>query len=225
MLYLGFTLGLLNSLHCLGMCGPLVWALTAQGGRFTRQTWPAVAAYHIGRIGVYGLLGLVAGSLGHLVSWVGWQSYLSVAAGVLMLLGAVGRLPHLASSRWSSWLHRGHRLFAGKRTISARLAVGALNGILPCGLVYGAMAGAAASGSTAGGVTFMVLFGTGTLPALLLMQVARPQIERLVSARVRKLAPVGLLVVSLLLLGRGLQHLPFAHEAGKASAIPVCHGR
>lgn len=225
MTYLGFTLGLLNSLHCLGMCGPLVWALTAQGGRFSRANWAAVSAYHIGRIGVYGLLGIIAGSLGHLVSWVGWQSYLSVAAGILMLLGAVGRLPHLAPSRWSSWLHQGHKLFAGKRSIGARLSVGALNGLLPCGLVYAAMAGAAAAGSTAGGSTFMLLFGLGTLPALLLMQVARPQIDRLVSARFRKLAPVGLFVVSLILLGRGLHYLPGAYFSGNTTEIPVCHGR
>lgn len=225
MFYLGFTLGLLNSLHCLGMCGPLVWALTAQGGRFTRQNWPTVSAYHLGRISVYGLLGLLAGSFGHLINWAGWQSYLSVAAGILMLLGAIGRLPHLASSRWSGWLHRGHRLIAGKRSVWARLATGALNGLLPCGLVYAAMAGAATSGSMAGGGSFMLLFGIGTLPALLLMQVARPQIDRLVSVRFRKLAPVGLLVVSIILLSRGLHHFQLPDSSAKSPEIPVCHGR
>ncbi|OIN60108.1 sulfite exporter TauE/SafE family protein [Arsenicibacter rosenii] len=225
MIYLGFTLGLLNSLHCLGMCGPLVWALTAQGGRFGSRTWPSVTAYHIGRIGVYSLLGVAAGSLGHLVSWAGWQSYLAIFAGMLMLLGAVGRLPHIASSRMSSWLHKGHRLFAGKQHPLARLAVGALNGLLPCGLVYGALAGASATGTAQDGALFMALFGAGTLPALLLMQVIRPQIERLFSARIRQWAPIGLLLVSMILLTRGFQHVSFSHPFGAADDIPVCHGK
>lgn len=169
---LAFFMGVFGSLHCVAMCGPLVLALsTGKPG----VPWRAVVnkiGYQAGRITMYALLGLAMGGIGHLFEIKGWQQGITLTTGLLLigmgLFSLLGkRFRGLANlqqrlvvplTRWIGyWLYRpgGH------------VVVGMLNGLLPCGMVYMALAAALSADSVGGGGMFMLLFGLGTWPAML----------------------------------------------------------
>lgn len=175
-----FLAGLAGSLHCVGMCGGFACALgPAHGGRLA--TLGRHLIYNLGRVSSYCFLGACAGSLGLLLVGQGaepaWtllaQRALALIAGLLMLvvglqfLGILGpwgpRLPALG------WLADGLRSLTRSHGLGAPLALGVLNGLLPCPLVYALLAYAAGSGGPGSGLATMVVFGLGTFPALLLM--------------------------------------------------------
>ncbi len=187
-----FLSGLLGSLgHCLGMCGPLVLMVGVQLRTTGLAPWPHLALYHGARLAVYSLLGAIAGTLGSLLR-LGPQ--LNRAAGVLSLvLGALVLLFGLAYLGWrpldlragtGGWLNRamGRALQRGGR--SGALLLGALNGLLPCGLVYSALLVAATAGGPLPGLLGMASFGAGTVPALLLVGAGAGAL----SARARQIA-------------------------------------
>jgi sulfite exporter TauE/SafE len=183
-----FVVGLLGGVHCAGMCGGIVGALSF-GTEATRR-WPILLAYNVGRIGSYTLAGAIMGALGFFFSGllpvqVAQQALLTVAAVFLVLMG-------LYLAGWSRWLVHveraggllwrriepfGRRLLP-VRTVGQGLLLGALWGWLPCGLVYSALVWTVASGGAAEGAALMLAFGLGTLPNLLLMGVAAAQINR-----------------------------------------------
>jgi uncharacterized protein len=203
-------LGFLGSLHCLGMCGPIALALPRQFGNKTALLLSRLS-YNGGRITTYALLGALCGMLGQLISIAGLQRWLSVSAGALILI--VIFLPRLfASSKGSSRFVAGiterfravwGRVFA-THSLAGLFGVGLLNGLLPCGLVYVALAAAIASGTVAQGAGYMALFGLGTFPAMF----AVAMFGTIVPARIRqslaRLLPVGATILALLLILRGL---------------------
>ena len=164
-------IGLGGSLHCVGMCGPLMFAnlLGRSNTGFSTSGW---LSYQLGRIGVYALWGALFGWIGSSVKLFGLQQNISLATGISILLALVllklfpgierslPKLSFFGSIRtfFSSTIH--------SKTPSAKIMGGMLNGILPCGLVYVAWAGAAASQDPIKGSLFMVFFGIGTLPML-----------------------------------------------------------
>lgn len=168
---LAFFMGLLGSLHCAAMCGPLVLALPSSGVS-QRKALLNKLVYHIGRLMTYGLLGLLIASVGNAISFRGWQQGVSVGTGLLLLLAGVFMFAGKYSTyliqqqqrilaplikRMGYWLFRpGGNLFAGM-----------INGLLPCGMVYMALAGALSANSVWNGGFFMLFFGLGTLPMML----------------------------------------------------------
>ncbi len=166
MIWGGLLLGLLGSLHCLAMCGPILWTLNQRH----RQSLRGQLIYHGGRIFTYVILGVLAGVLGISLRWTLGQQFLSIATGLLIILGLV------ISSRWYTgilnkplvWLklRMGNDLAMSP---NKQLWLGALNGLLPCGLTYVALATAISSGSMVSGALFMGLFGLGTLPMLIMI--------------------------------------------------------
>ena len=174
----GLLLGVSGSVHCAAMCGPLVavadGAAARQGGS---SRWRGRAMYHGGRMGVYALLGAAAGASGAAIEGRGFGRGLAVAAGLALMVqacvaaGAARGVAYSgpgtaashrlagAVSRAAGWLRR-HGL--------ARPSVmGALNGLLPCGLVYAALIAASGIGGVSAALSLMIGFGLGTLPALL----------------------------------------------------------
>ena len=217
-LALALTTGLLGGFgHCIGMCGPIVGALglAAPPGTPVPRLLRPQLAYHLGRITTYALVGGAMGLGGSFVNlaggMAGFQDAVAVIAGVLMValgLGAAGA---------SGWVRQAEGRVAGRvlRTVRGILGVGGgaegrayplglAMGFLPCGLSYSAFAGAAATGGLVPGLLFALLFGLGTLPALLLAGWA----VSVLSARARGLLyrVGGLLVafVGLLFVLRGL---------------------
>jgi sulfite exporter TauE/SafE len=173
-----FLLGLAGSLHCAAMCGPLLLAVNA--ARRQNPVRPAERlfggdmiqnfAYHGGRLVTYGFLGAVSGLIGAAVIFAGFQRWLSIGAGGLILLGTLTSLRlrwgGLAVRALSAARTRFGRLLHN-RALGAAALLGALNGLLPCGLVYVACAAAATAGGVAGGVAAMLAFGLGTAPMTL----------------------------------------------------------
>jgi uncharacterized protein len=201
-----FGLGILGSLHCAAMCGPLQLALpfgAAGSGRFIAGR----LLYQFGRILTYCLLGVLAGGIGKSLALAGFQRWLSIGLGVAMLLG------FLLSKRVTSWSVV-NRLIAALTTAMAAqmkrrgpltlLVLGMGNGLLPCGLVYTALAWAVAGGTFLAAIEFMAVFGLGTLPMLLAIGFLGRALPSAWRLRLSRLIPYGVCVVALLLILRGL---------------------
>lgn len=180
-----FTVGLLGSGHCLAMCGGIVTTLCGSSraaqrdAAAPRANLALVLGYHAGRIGSYAAAGAVAGTVGSFV-WLAdhalpAQRVLMVTAALLLLatglylLGfahLIAPLERLGARLWQHIAPVAARLAPAKTPLQA-IGLGALWGWIPCGLIYGALAIAATTGSPLGGALTMLAFGTGTLPALL----------------------------------------------------------
>ena len=195
-----FVFGLANSLHCAGMCGPLCVGLLSRG--------PAFAAYHAARVGSYAVAGAVAGAVGEwfgggeVIVSTGWISILFAA---MLLLGAFlpWRLP--SSALVDGALARGMRWLMGHGPVARGLGLGALTPLLPCGVLYVALAAALATGSSVHGAVELAVFALGAVPALALMQWQAGWLQRRLSAPRRALLMRGLTAVAAgVLLVRGV---------------------
>ena len=165
----GIVLGLAGSLHCLGMCGPLLIAAARLSGGETSKS-RSMALHHLGRITSYGLLGLTAGSLGQTLSLIGWQQPLTILLGVIILSTTLIARTRFVINRTTVWvgaLSRQLNVRLKNHPILAHLGLGMCHGLLPCGLVYIALAAAAATSHPVPGTVLMISFGLGTLPLLL----------------------------------------------------------
>jgi sulfite exporter TauE/SafE len=219
-----FLTGFLSSLHCVGMCGPLTAALPV-GHLSARARWRAAGLYHTGRIGTYATLGVLAGSLGFGLTQLGWQRPFSVAGGLALLIVVFWHNALPARLRWP-WLNtqiirRFQQLL--RQPGGAGLAgLGMLNGLLPCGSTYLALTGTLATQTPFAGATYMLLFGLGTLPALLSTSLLTGWLTVSGRRRLNRLRSVAAVIVAALLLLRGFTD--YASPAPSAGKIPVCHG-
>jgi sulfite exporter TauE/SafE len=228
MIAAALTLGFLGSLHCVGMCGPLVLAMPAGSGGASRR-WARRAVYHLGRSLTYGLMGAALGGLGLAASLAGMQGALSIFAGLLVLffawprrvtgsgsgMSAPGRWMHALRGRWQSLL--------AKPGWWSMFSLGALNGLLPCGLVYAALAGSAMVSTVGGGFFFMVAFGLATMPALLAVSAAPVLLRPSWRAPLRRLAPVASCALAVLLICRGFGFSPCCASLGTPPDAGCCH--
>ena len=231
MILLAFTLGLMSSFHCVGMCGPIALALPIHQGSKGRQIL-GLLTYNFGRISTYAVLGAAIGALGGAVVWVGYLRYLSIAAGALMLLYILwpARLdPFLkVPAFWQRAVARlkiGMAQYLRSRKLGGWAALGMLNGLLPCGLVYLALISAVAAGSFLNGATYMFAFGLGTLPAMMAVGFFKQWFSPALRSRMRRLTPVLMAVAGIWLVGRGLliQFPSLLPSSGAPTEIPLCH--
>jgi len=206
----GLAFGTLGSFHCVGMCGPLALSLPGEN----RRRWRFVAErllYNVGRVITYAGLGGLVGAAGRLVSLAGAQQALSIAIGALFVLAAglpwvsrhLRRFEQAPSTAFRPVLNSISGLY--RRSGSGSLLfVGLLNGLLPCGFVYAALATALSAGDAAASILFMVGFGFGTIPAMFGVSLLGRLFDGAWRSRLQRLAPVGLALVGLLLILRGL---------------------
>jgi len=227
----GFSLGLVSSLHCVGMCGPLLMSLPLQNLSVARRRI-ALATYHTGRLLVYAALGGISGLLGRHIYLAGFQQALSIGLGTLILLWMAVR--HLMPARGGSIVLR--KLFSPLEVLIIRLwrspsrqgfiLLGMANGLLPCGMVYLAVAGAFALPQAGESIAFMLFFGAGTLPALLALHYSRHWFGAGTRATARKAIPALIVLMGILLILRGLDlGIPFISPAlarGPGPAVS-CH--
>jgi sulfite exporter TauE/SafE len=227
MLFSALMLGLAGSLHCIGMCGPLMLALHGGGAD---QHWGKAAAYQLGRILTYTALGVFFGLAGKGMALAGLQQVLSIAAGIFMVGFAVlaWRIERILNSwalvqRWSAWLQKNMGVLLAQKYPNASFAFGMLNGLIPCGLVYAALAGAIASSGPVEGALFMSFFGLGTAPLMVATNVLGRHFGVSVRQKFQKIQPVLLLVSGILLIQRGL-HLDLSlFESAVPPAEMDCH--
>lgn len=207
-----FLSGLLGSLgHCLGMCGPLVTMLGIQLKARKPTGWPYHLLYHASRVGVYVILGTIVGGLGSVLGLgdsfgkvTGIVSLLLGLGVVLLGLGYLGWLPLGRIERAGTWINQAMDWALQQGSSVRVLALGALNGLLPCGLVYSALLVAASTGSPLTGTAGMAIFGLGTLPALLVVGVGAGALSARVRQTFVRVAGVLIVVVGLQLALRGL---------------------
>jgi sulfite exporter TauE/SafE len=229
------AMGLLGSTHCVLMCGGVV-AMTCSALPLSRRgrplaQLPYVLAYNTGRIASYATAGAVAGTIGATLASFGAveraQLALRLGAGAMMV--AVG-LYVAGLARALSWMERAGepvwrrvapiaRRLVPVRSPLAALALGALWGWLPCGLVYTALAAAVTSGSGAGGAATMAAFGLGTLPTLVAMGSTAAVIAR-AARRPWVRAAAGALIVAFGVVQ--VAHAGRAWAAARDGAAPAC---
>lgn len=187
-----FMLGLLSSAHCVGMCGGIMGALTmAVPAEARTRRWVLLLGYNLGRIGSYSLMGLMLGFFGQGLLEAGGAFWLRTLAGLLLI--AMG----LYLANWWRGLtyleHVGRYLWAylqplGKvclpvTSLPKALLLGAVWGWLPCGLVYSALVYAMAQGQVFTAALVMLVFGVGTLPAVLATGLAAQHMMRWLQQR------------------------------------------
>lgn len=200
-----FGLGIAGSLHCLGMCGPLVISMPFQQAR-NKAVIPASILYHIGKTVMYAALGLVAGSIGKGFSMFAWQQGLSIVAGVALLL--LTFLPSIKRRMgMPGWVQRSFaRLYASRENGTPLLrfmAFGLLNGLLPCGLVYAALAAATVTAHPLQGMLFMAVFGLGTTPSLTAVIFLQGKISTRFKASLMRTSYYLSILIGILLILRG----------------------
>ncbi|MES2726331.1 MAG: sulfite exporter TauE/SafE family protein [Bacteroidota bacterium] len=222
-----FVTGLVGSMHCAGMCGPIAFALPKHSST-TGHLFVSRLTYNLGRIFTYAVLGAIIGSLGFGLKIAGWQQSISILAGVLILVVTLMKLflPKILSKlEFNFWGNKWYgKLFRSKHLFSFFL-IGAFNGILPCGFVYVALIASLATQSVFYGALFMVLFGLGTFPIMfsisMLGQIVKPSIRQKASA----LTPVFAIIIALVFIARGMNlGIPYLspHIDNETQTVKMC---
>ena len=204
-----FLTGLIGSLHCLGMCGPIALALPGadrSGGGYLLGR----LLYNVGRILSYGLMGGIVAFLGVAAAMFEAQRWFSLALGIFLILlalrqyGLLGRrLPAQDNFLNRAW-RRGMSRVLQLRGYGGLFAIGVMNGFLPCGLVYAGLFIAANSTFAWEGAAKMAVFGLGTLPLMLTVSWSGKWLTAWLRTRVKWVMPMTMTFLGLLFLVRGM---------------------
>ena len=196
MIWTAFLLGFAGSLHCAGMCGPIALALPLPN-RSAQYLVLSRILYNFGRIFTYVLLGALFGLLGEGLFLAGGQKVIAMVAGAALLFAAVGlaqfeyglfKIPLF--DKMIDKVKQGFGYFYKRPGYLSVMGLGVLNGLLPCGLVYVAIAGAMATGTTYYSALFMLVFGLGTAPMMFGIGVSRKLFTPGMRKIFRKVAPL-----------------------------------
>lgn len=227
-----FILGLVSSVHCIGMCGPIVLALPYNNAN--SKWWFGPFAYNLGRIFTYSVLGFLLGWLGRGFYTADLQKGLSIVIGIFMILGAIA--PSLSKKfSWGQQLSQTYIKYLGKPMRKAIqqpnsisfLVLGLLNGLLPCGMVYAALAGAVSSNGPLTGSVFMASFGLGTFTLMFLLSLGAQKFSPVLRNRLQKLVPFILFLFGAWFILRGLNlNIPYLSPFIDRVTYDVttCHG-
>ncbi len=233
MLYTALLLGLMGSLHCVGMCGPIAFMLPLDRGNRLKM-FSQVFVYHFGRIAAYALMGLAFGFFGKGLYVFGVQQNLSIFIGILMILTII--IPQKIFNKYRltqpiykviSKIKGGLGKALQKKTADTFLTIGFLNGFLPCGLVYMALFAAIAMASPLEGSLYMALFGVGTIPLMTSAAFLGGVLKTPVRKRIRQLIPIFVVLVGILFILRGLGlGIPYVSPAPVGEVVTAeieCH--
>ncbi|MGR3808996.1 sulfite exporter TauE/SafE family protein [Jiulongibacter sp. NS-SX5] len=228
MIWTAFIMGLVGSLHCAGMCGPLTFLLPSDKTNQLRFISGRLL-YNLGRIFTYALLGLVIGLIGQKSTLFVSRNVLSIILGSIILVAV--QIPtkwvndhklYQITSRFVSKIKSGFKQNFKTNYYSGQLVFGVLNGLLPCGLVYAALAGAFIQLDILKGATYMAAFGAGTLPMMLSIALGSGWLKKYFSGSVKKIIPITYAFLAIWLIYRGVNTSgPTLHGAG-ATAIEEC---
>jgi sulfite exporter TauE/SafE len=206
------------------MCGPLVIMVGLRFQDDRRPPFLSSLLYHSSRITVYVILGGFVGVIGSFLGLAGDLSAVAGVAGLLLGCGIIvlgmGYLGWLSTTRLEpsgKWLTQAISRVLDQRGVAGVVALGALNGLLPCGLVYSALLVSASTGGAARGAAGMLAFGLGTLPALLVVGMGSRLISLPVRRTMTRLAGVFMVIIGLQIGLRGLSALgvvPHLHVGG-----------
>ncbi|MGE0562613.1 MAG: sulfite exporter TauE/SafE family protein [Flavobacteriales bacterium] len=208
--FTAFAIGLIGSLHCIGMCGPIALALPLGNKSILAKTTNGLI-YNGGRILTYCLLGIFFGFFGEQLAVASTQQFISIAIGSIFILSVfipkylINAInPTGLISKYIATVKSNLSKFLQNQSLTGKLAVGLLNGFLPCGLVYAAIAGSIATGNLLEGMWFMFWFGLGTLPMMFTVYFLSSSVSLNLRNTIKKLVPVFLILLGSLFILRGL---------------------
>jgi sulfite exporter TauE/SafE len=227
----GFFMGLLGSVHCIGMCGPLVMALPISH-KSNWEKFTSIFLYHSGKILSYAILGVLFGLFGSQFPVFGLQRNISVVIGVTMLLYVayvfILKPNHIHLGPFSNMYNviviMLSKLFKSKY-IASFILIGMLNGLLPCGMIYLALSSSLATQNILHGGMLMAFFGLGTVPALMMVAIGGQYMGFTFRRKLQKILPVFIFGMGVLLILRGLNlGIPYISPiTGLGTDVISCH--
>jgi uncharacterized protein len=215
MLLTAFLMGMAGSLHCAGMCSPLAFAVT----NLKSSAMMNRILYNIGRITTYGILGAITATIGYILPFSKYQNLLSITMGasliVMAVMGITGaRIPIITNAmvKLTAILKTKFSEHIRNKRRGTLLFLGALNGLLPCGLTFLALSLCITLSVPAEGFLYMLVFGVGTLPVMLGLVSIVDIVKNKMQWNINKIT-TGLMILSgILLIARVfLVHLPEGH--------------
>ena len=210
MILSAIILGLMGSLHCVGMCGPIAFMLPVDRTSNLKKI-SQIFIYHFGRLMAYSIMGILFGFIGKGLYVFGIQQKLSILIGVLMIV--VILIPYKTFNKYNfskplyiliSKVKNRLGKALKKKTADTFLTIGFLNGFLPCGLVYMALFGAIAMANPLEGGLYMMLFGAGTIPLMTTAIYFSGFLKGTAKQKIQRLIPVFVVFTGLLFIIRGL---------------------
>ncbi|WP_264551440.1 sulfite exporter TauE/SafE family protein [Flavobacterium sp. N2038] len=233
MLFSAFILGLISSLHCVGMCGPIAMMLPVDHQNQAKKV-TQIVTYHLGRLTAYATIGLIFGLLGRGFFLAGMQQKMSIFIGVAMILVVVIPEKIFAKYNFSKPVYKiisNIKTSLGsqfkKKSYKSLFTIGLLNGFLPCGMVYVALFGAIAMQSASLGVMYMLLFGLGTLPLMTIVVYIHSLLKLPFRNKIQKAIPYVAVLIGVLFILRGLGlGIPYISPSNMSLFVqgtPECH--
>jgi len=233
MLYSALILGLISSLHCIGMCGPIAMMLPLSRNNPEKKALQLLT-YHVGRIFAYAAIGLLFGAIGRGFYLAGLQQQLSVFAGIIMIVIVLLPEKEFAKYNFSRPLFKAVSAIKTalgsqfkKQSFRSIFSIGLLNGFLPCGMVYAALLGALSMPHIETGILYMVLFGLGTVPLMSSVVYLQRLVTLPVRNRIQKIIPYAVICIGILFIlrgmGLGIPYLSPSTISLHAQMVPNCH--
>lgn len=210
MLYTALIFGLISSFHCIGMCGPIAMMLPVNHKNQSIKALQ-ILTYHLGRLTAYGTLGLIFGFLGKGFYLAGLQQTMSIVVGVMMIIIAVVPEKIVAKYNFSKPIYK--LISKVKSTLGSQFkrkspdalfTIGLLNGFLPCGMVYAALFGAIAMQNGLMGISYMLLYGIGTIPLMSAVVYVSNFLSFPIRGKIQKAIPIVAVVIGTLFILRGM---------------------
>ncbi len=209
-IWTGFLIGFLGSFHCVGMCGPIALALPF-GKQSNFQLVVGRLLYNLGRSVTYAFFGAIFGLFGKGIEVAGLQKWASIILGVSILLYYLipdkfkGKLsvtkPYIVAS---NFVKKGFSKLTEDGSPISLFVFGVVNGFLPCGFVYVALAGALTTGGAISGALYMALFGLGTTPIMFVTSLVGKFLSAKLKQGMNKLIPVFAIILAVVFILRGL---------------------
>jgi sulfite exporter TauE/SafE len=226
MIWTALIMGFAGSLHCLGMCSPLVMAVTNMSPAFLLNR----LLYNVGRIFTYGILGSVVSSIGFVFPLFKIQNLLSILLGVVLIAIGLTKISRFKIQFLNDMLGSINRKlkvlfnrFIQRKNLASVFLLGSLNGLLPCGLSFLALASCLSFARPAEGFGFMLFFGIGTLPVMLGFTSIFNLVLNRFNFRITSLTKGMLIVSGLLLIVRVFFiHFPTASHGNTLIDTVVC---
>ena len=205
----GLILGITSNFHCIGMCGPIALAVPVNRKNNITILSGAIQ-YNFGRILSYSLLGVIVGMIGLSIHTFGVLQWLSILSGVFLIAFAWRKYlkslfnAHIPALPIQGFLNKRLGKVLRSKNPLKLLFLGALNGLLPCGMVYAALLNALLTGNIIGSASAMIAFGIGTLPAMIGVIFMANKFTPKLRGSMNKMVPYLITVVGLLIILRGL---------------------
>ena len=209
--FLALSTGFLGGFgHCIGMCGPIVASYSIHKSEPGSTRIISHLLYNSGRISTYMFIGAVAGIVGSFVnvagSISGIQNTVAFIAGLFMIIMGLNIIGIFGSTAWleghSNFLLRAGKELSGEKSVWKYFPLGAIFGLLPCGLSYTQFVSAAGTGNFFQGMMITFFFGIGTLPALLLFGLSASYVSVKLRGLLYRAAGVAVITLGILYLIR-----------------------